>query len=117
MKKLQCLMCLIKINLSARIHSLDAIEKSLNRPFCMIIRGSVLVKNPLLPPSESVIAELRVGDVFGESDLLRLPGIEFFGNLVAGPKGVECLLLIAPELTLDMYERETLKDEVKTRHR
>lgn len=41
--------------------------------------------------------ELRQGNHFGASDLLQIPDIEFFGDIVAGPKGVKILVVERPD--------------------
>ena len=43
------------------------------------------------------IHELRRGDHFGASDLLRIQDIEYLGDLVAGDKGVKVLVIEKPD--------------------
>ena len=74
------------------------------RPIIFILRGSAIVKNPLLEETNDQVFELGVGEVIGDTDLLRYPGIDFFGDIYAGEYGLECLVLPAPEQVIDEFE-------------
>jgi hypothetical protein len=63
----------------------------------IILRGSAIVRNSLLDETVDNVYELGVGEVIGDSDMLRYCGIDFFGDIYAGENGLECLVLIAPE--------------------
>lgn len=75
----------------------------------MILSGTAHVVNKNLPKDKQIVAELRAGDIFGESDLVRHAGIDFYGEIVAGRYGLECLVLIAPDQMIHMFEREDIR--------
>jgi len=64
------------------------------QPLYIILEGNCIVVNPL---DGFEVAILGRGDCFGDSDLLRYPGIDFMGEVVAGDNGVQCLVLDEPE--------------------
>ena len=82
----------------------------------MVLSGTALVKNNQMPKGKEILAELRAGDIFGESDLLRYPGIDFFGDIYAGAGGMDCLVLVGPETMINSYEREALRKIFLHRH-
>lgn len=51
------------------------------------------------------VATLTRGDVIGESDFIRNPGFDYFGDIYAGEQGVKCLVIEDPEVLISMYER------------
>jgi len=57
-------------------------------PVLFILSGSAIVKNPLLDETNEKVYELGVGEVIGDSDLLRYSGIDFFGDIYAGEHGL-----------------------------
>jgi len=75
----------------------------------LITGGSAIVRNSILPKGRRDIHELRVGELFGDSDLLRYPGIDFLGDIYAGENGLECLVLVAPEMIVDHFEIPSLR--------
>ena len=108
----------LSANLSQRIHKFGNMnEKSIFRPVCMILSGSAYIVNNQLPKEKQKLCELRNGDIFGESDLIRHAGIDFFGDIVAGPNGLECLVLMAPDQLIHMFERESIRNTFGGRHK
>ena len=86
------------------------------RPVVMVLSGTAIVKNNQMPKGKEIVAELRAGDIFGESDLLRYPGIDFFGDIYAGPLGLDCLVIVGPETMINHYERDALRKVFLHRH-
>jgi len=66
-------------------------------PIILILPGTALVRNPMIEEKDDVVFELGAGEVIGDSDFLRYPGIDFFGDIYAGPHGLETLVIMAPE--------------------
>lgn len=56
----------------------------------LILGGQAQVVNTVY---DKEVTELRSGDVIGVSDLLRIPHIDYFGEIVAGKAGLECLVI------------------------
>ena len=64
------------------------------RSLVLILQGSCNVVNPV---DDFHVVELRSGNHFGASDLLRIADIEYLGNIVAGAKGVKCMVIPKPD--------------------
>ena len=52
----------------------------------------------------------------GESDTLHCVGIDFFGDIYAESKGLVCLVIDKPDLSLELYEQEILRDAIGSQH-
>jgi hypothetical protein len=61
----------------------------------LILEGSCKVIN-----NDFEVFELRPGNHFGASDVLRTPDIEYLGDIVAGPKGVKVMVIPKPDQVL-----------------
>ena len=72
------------------------------------------MKNAMI--DNEVVIELTTGHVIGDSDLLRYPGIDFFGDIYAGEKGLEVLVLMAPEQVIDEFEKPILLEVMKRKY-
>jgi hypothetical protein len=59
------------------------------------------------------VLEMRPGNHFGASDLLRIPDIEFLGNIKAGAKGVKVMVIPNPDQVLQLWERKNLQEKLK----
>ena len=79
------------------------------RSLCLILEGSVRVIN-----DEFEVLEMRSGSHFGASDVLRIPDIEFLGNIYAGSKGVKVLVIPKPDQVLQLWERKNLQEKYRT---
>ena len=84
------------------------------RPILFVLSGSAVVKNPII--DNEIVIEFSTGGVIGDSDLLRYPGIDFFGDIYAGKKGLECLILMTPEQVIDEFEKPILKEVMKRKY-
>lgn len=76
----------------------------------LVLEGSCKV---VVPEDNFEVFELRRGDYFGASDLLRIPGIEFLGQIMAGPKGCKCMVIKAPDQVIQLYERKKLQEKLR----
>ena len=66
--------------------------------------------------TEISITKLTPGSVFGESDCLSIIGYEFLGDIFAGKAGLECLVIPQPDLVLQHFERQILKNLLQNQH-
>jgi hypothetical protein len=73
------------------------------RSLVLILEGSCRVIN-----NDFEVLELRPGNHFGASDVLRTPDIEYLGDIVAGPKGVKVMVIPKPDQVLQLWERKNL---------
>ena len=64
------------------------------RSLCIVLDGSVKVINRV---DKFEIFEVYSGSHFGTSDLLKIPDIEYFGDLIAGKKGLKVLVVKKPD--------------------
>jgi len=57
---------------------------------------------------------LRCGDAFGYSDLLKVTGPEYLGEMKVslGCNDSECMVIEDPEMVIQLYERKILRDLV-----
>lgn len=56
------------------------------------------------------VHSLRVGDSFGYSDLLKVVGPEYLGEIrVSEGQDAECIMLTDPESYIQFHERKTLQ--------
>jgi hypothetical protein len=51
---------------------------------------------------------LKYGDAFGYSDLLRVMGPEYLGEIRVKDQDVECMMIENPDTVLALYERKIL---------
>ena len=65
---------------------------------------------------ECLLYELRSGDHFGASDLLRIPDIEYLGDIVAGEAGVKVLVIESPDQVVQLCERKALQEKLKSKY-
>jgi hypothetical protein len=67
------------------------------RSLVLILEGScnVVYRIPGHPDFE--VFDLRPGDHFGASDCLRIAGIEYLGDIIAGPRGLKCMVIPKPD--------------------
>ena len=65
------------------------------RSLCLVLEGSCSVTN-----DDFEVLEMRPGNHFGASDLLRIPDIEFLGNISAGAKGLKVMVIPNPDQVL-----------------
>ena len=84
-------------------------EKSFARPIMLMFSGSARCINRHFPVS-FVAKRLATGSIFGESDAMKLIGIDFFGDIYAETKGLTCLIIEKPDLVLDIFEIKILKE-------
>lgn len=103
----------INVNLNSKVHNVRG-YKSCLRPVLMIQSGTAIIKNALIP-ERGAVAELRQGEVIGESDLCRFPGVDFLGDIYAGDNGLECLVILAPEQVIELFERPAITAALKDR--
>lgn len=73
------------------------------RSLCLVLEGSCRVVN-----EDFEVLEMRPGNHFGASDLLRIPDVEYLGNIVAGAKGVKVMVIPKPDQVLQLWERKNL---------
>ena len=78
------------------------------RSLCLILEGSCRVVN-----SGFDVLEMRPGNHFGASDVLRIPDIEYLGNIIAGPRGVKVMVIPKPDQVLQLWERKNLQEKLK----
>jgi len=71
----------------------------------LILEGSCKV---MVPEKNFEVFELRSGNHFGASDLLRIPDIEYLGQIIAGEKGCKCMVISAPDQVVQLWERKNL---------
>ena len=50
------------------------------------------------------VFELRVGNHFGASDLLKIADMEYLGDIVAGDKGAKIMLIERPDQVIQLCE-------------
>ena len=75
----------------------------------LIVDGSATLKNS---PAENT-AMFRSGDIFGESDLLNIIGVDFLGDIYAGNTGLTCLCIEKPDKIFQLFEVELLREILK----
>ena len=64
------------------------------RSLCIVLDGSAKVVNKT---DGFEIFEIFSGSHFGSSDLLKIPDIEYFGDIYAGKKGLKVLVVSKPD--------------------
>jgi len=67
------------------------------RTLAIVLEGSCKVINQA---DGFEALELRQGNHFGASDVLRIPDIEYLGDIVAGHRGVKLLIIKSPDQVL-----------------
>ena len=80
------------------------------RSLCFVLEGSCTVVNPV---DNFKVFELRAGNHFGASDLLRIVDSDFLGDIVAGEQGARVLVIPKPDLVLQYYEMKILEAKLK----
>eukprot|EP00347_Sterkiella_histriomuscorum_P001557 403371576 len=82
------------------------------RPIMLIMSGKCKILNTFDDNKE--IAQLKRGDIIGESDFLRLVSYDFFGEIVAdSDEGVECLIINKPDKFISFEEKKKLVEIFK----
>lgn len=62
------------------------------------------------------MVELRSGECFGYSDVLKIVGFEYLGDMVVSDEGpLECIKIEHPDQLLDLHDRNTLSYALKDR--
>lgn len=64
------------------------------RSICIVLDGHCQVINKA---DTFYFHDLRPGDHFGSSDLLKIIGIEYLGDIYAGPNGVRVMIIPKPD--------------------
>ena len=64
------------------------------RSVCIVLEGSAVVINPA---DNFHVVTLNHGSHFGSSDLLKVPDIEYYGNIFAGTKGLKLMVVSKPD--------------------
>ena len=77
------------------------------RSLCIVLDGSARVVNPA---DNFEVIELFTGRHFGSSDLLKIPDVEYFGNIKAGKKGLKVLVIAKPDHVIQLFERRNLQE-------
>ena len=80
------------------------------RSLCIVLDGSAKVINRA---DKFEVHELTQGSHFGSSDLLRIPDIEYFGDIYAGERGLKLLVVARPDQVLQLYERRNLQEIIR----
>ena len=99
----------------SKIHNVPREKKQGNppessiRPLALILDGSCQV----VANRDFVVFEMRPGNHFGASDVLRIPDIEYLGDIVAGPKGVKVMVIPKPDQVLQLWERKNLQEKLR----
>ena len=63
-------------------------EKSFCRPIMLMYAGSARCINKYFPKINFVAKRLATGSIIGESDTLKMIGIDFFGDIYAENNGL-----------------------------
>lgn len=79
------------------------------RSICIVLAGSADVINKV---DDFHVVTLAHGQHFGSSDLLRIPDIEYYGDIHAGKKGLKLLVVSKPDQVIQLYERRNLQEHV-----
>ena len=80
------------------------------RSLCLILEGTADVINP---SDNFCVCHLGQGSHFGASDLIQAVGIEYFGNVKAGPRGLKILQVERPDQAIQLFERKSLQEELR----
>jgi len=80
------------------------------RSVCIVLEGSCTVINRA---DKFHITDLRSGDHFGCSDLLKIIDIEFLGDIFAGEHGARIMMIPKPDLLIQIFEREALANKLR----
>lgn len=75
----------------------------------LMYTGSARCVNNYFPGTKFVAKRLATGSILGESDTLKMIGIDFFGDIYAEKNGLECLVIDKPDLALDAFEVNLLR--------
>jgi hypothetical protein len=87
--------------------------ESSHRSLVLVLEGSCRVLHRVPGQPDFDVFDLRPGDHFGASDCLRLPGIEYLGDIVAGSKGLKCMVIPKPDQVLQLWERKNLQEKLR----
>lgn len=76
----------------------------------MVLSGTanIVLKDP--KGNSQKVSSLRSGEVLGLSDLLRIIGVEYFGDIVVDPNGppLEVMVIEKPDQVFGLDERNIL---------
>ena len=75
----------------------------------LMYTGSARCVNKYFHGTKFVAKRLATGSILGESDTLKMIGIDFFGDIYAEKNGLECLVIDKPDLALDAFEINLLR--------
>lgn len=87
--------------------------ESSHRSLVLILEGSCRVVHRVPGQPDFEVFDLRPGDHFGASDCLRLPGIEYLGDILAGSRGLKCMVISKPDQVLQLWERKNLQGKLR----
>ena len=87
--------------------------ESIIRSLCIILEGSVKAINP---QDGFEIFEIFSGTHFGSSDLLKIPDIEYFGDLIAGKRGLKVIVVKKPDQVIQLFERRNVQDKLRGKY-
>ena len=77
---------------------------------CLILEGTAEVINPA---DKFCVCQLGQGSHFGAADLLQLVGVEYFGNIHAGPRGLKVLQVERADQVVQLFERKHLQEDLR----
>lgn len=80
------------------------------RSLCFVLEGSCNVINAA---DGFNVFELRPGNHFGSSDLLRIVDTEFLGDIISGERGAKILVIPKPDQVIQPYEKQILKAKLE----
>ena len=74
----------------------------------VVTRGRCVVVNPA---DGYRACHLQGGEIFGEADLLKIVGYEFFGDIIADSDDVECMFISTRDFReIPDFEKHTMKE-------
>lgn len=80
------------------------------RSLGLILEGTADVINP---NDNFCVCHLGQGSHFGAADLIQSVGVEYFGNIYAGPRGLKILLVERPDHAIQLFERKNMQEELR----
>ena len=76
----------------------------------LMYAGSARCINKYFKPTTFIAKRLATGSILGESDALKMVGIDFFGDIYAEKSGLQCLVIDKPDKVLDAFEITLLRE-------